>query len=105
MASTLPLPVLDCEGCGVCCEEQGLPPRYTSPELLGFLPEELRAELAWHLEEERRVGRTRNERELPCLWYDAATRRCRHYELRPDACREFPVGGEGCLFWRGRRGV
>ena len=99
----VPLPVLTCDGCGACCEEQGPPPGYLFPDLLPFLPEPLRLELAVHLDEERRTGRTRNERGLPCLWYDGATRRCRHYDLRPERCRAFPVGGEGCAFWRARR--
>lgn len=97
------LPVLSCDGCGACCQEQGLPPRYTAPERLGFLSEELRSELALHLAEERRLGSTRNERGLPCLWYDAATKRCSRYELRPDCCREAQIGGESCVFWRRRR--
>ena len=96
------LPVLSCNSCGACCEEQGLPPGYLVPALLVFLPEELREELAFHQREEQRLGSTRHERGLPCIWYDPETNRCRHYEYRPDACRHFPVGGEGCLFWRER---
>jgi Fe-S-cluster containining protein len=98
------LPPQSCAGCGACCEEQGVPPGYLVPHLLDFLPEVLRQELSLHLEEEARVGATRHARELPCIWYDAATRRCSHYELRPPRCREFALGAEGCLFWRERRG-
>jgi Fe-S-cluster containining protein len=36
----------------------------------------------------------------PCLWLDPQTKRCRHYEWRPDVCREFPVGGPACFTWR-----
>jgi Fe-S-cluster containining protein len=32
----------------------------------------------------------------PCIWLDGETRRCRHYEYRPRACREFAVGGTDC---------
>lgn len=32
----------------------------------------------------------------PCIWLDAETKRCRHYEHRPSVCREFPVGGDDC---------
>lgn len=37
-----------------------------------------------------------------CLWYDPATRRCRHYEWRPQVCRNYELGGEACLALRGR---
>lgn len=36
----------------------------------------------------------------PCLWLDMATHRCRHHEHRPEACREFEVGGRDCLTTR-----
>jgi len=38
----------------------------------------------------------------PCLWFDAEMRRCRHYEHRPDICREFEIGSKECLAWRQR---
>jgi Fe-S-cluster containining protein len=41
----------------------------------------------------------------PCLWYDAETRRCRHYELRPGACRMFEVGSGDCHDARRRSGI
>ncbi|HEY2910478.1 MAG TPA: hypothetical protein VGI99_09540 [Gemmataceae bacterium] len=37
----LALPMMTCEGCGVCCTEQGLPPGYVIPELMFWMPEEL----------------------------------------------------------------
>jgi ferredoxin-thioredoxin reductase catalytic chain len=91
-----------CDGCGVCCEEMGMPPNYAVAYLLD-IPEELRQEIAYHQKEERRTGRTRHERGLPCIWYDWHARRCRHHPYRPDACRNVPVGSESCLFWRVRR--
>jgi Fe-S-cluster containining protein len=51
----------------------------------------------------RGVDRVRQE--LHCLWFDVPTRRCRHYEDRPPVCREFEVGGEGCLGWREEFGI
>jgi uncharacterized protein len=80
-----------------------MPPGYRIPALLLFLPRELREELHRYQEEERRAGFTRQERALPCIWHDGATGRCRHYEWRPDPCRDAPVGGESCRFWRERR--
>lgn len=43
----------------------------------------------------------RTEAELPCLWLDAAARRCRWHAWRPDICREFEVGGKSCRAMRG----
>ncbi|QEF96673.1 Flagellin N-methylase [Stieleria maiorica] len=36
----------------------------------------------------------------PCTWLDLQTKRCRHHQHRPQVCRDFPVGGVGCLQWR-----
>jgi Fe-S-cluster containining protein len=33
---------------------------------------------------------------LPCFWL-MPEGTCRHYEHRPEVCREFEVGGEDCL--------
>jgi Fe-S-cluster containining protein len=39
-----------------------------------------------------------------CFWFDATTRRCRHYDFRPTECRTFEVGGVGCLAIRSFHG-
>ena len=36
----------------------------------------------------------------PCVWQDASTGLCQHHEHRPQVCRDFDVGGQGCLDWR-----
>jgi Fe-S-cluster containining protein len=41
----------------------------------------------------------------PCLWFDPQTRRCRHYEHRPQACRVFEIGSHDCHGARRRAGV
>jgi Fe-S-cluster containining protein len=41
----------------------------------------------------------------PCIWYDAESHRCRHYEYRPLACHEFEVGGDDCRDARRRAGI
>jgi Putative zinc- or iron-chelating domain len=42
---------------------------------------------------------------LPCLWLDEKTGRCRHYEFRPEACREaVQPGDESCLAFRAASG-
>lgn len=33
---------------------------------------------------------------IPCAWFDMATRKCRHYEHRPEVCVEFAVGSADC---------
>jgi uncharacterized protein len=38
--------------------------------------------------------------ESPCLWFDPATARCRHYRFRPDACREFEINSPSCVACR-----
>jgi Fe-S-cluster containining protein len=105
-AQRTPLPtVTDCGQCGVCCTEQaGLPiswylgayPLGDKGTLPGALLAEMEATLA-----EWQAGFFPPDHS-PCVWYDAATRRCRHYEHRPQICRDFEVGGEGCLRWRAR---
>jgi Fe-S-cluster containining protein len=38
---------------------------------------------------------------LPCIWFDAEAKRCKHYEHRPEACREAVVpGDEDCGLFR-----
>jgi Fe-S-cluster containining protein len=96
---------ISCEGCGACCETQGLPPGYTAPVMMTHLPAELRDEILLHLAEERRTGKRRYERGLPCIWYDAETRRCRHYEHRPGTCRRFEIASDGCTQWRAGHGL
>jgi len=63
------------------------------------LPESLRAELLhyatypWEFAD--------GIPELPCLWLDPVTRKCRHYEHRPSICRDaLERGDEGCRLWR-----
>lgn len=105
--------ITTCEGCGACCLEQESPPGYIyallapdqfeadDPDLLRVqaLPAELRAELEQYIAD-RRAGQP-HPRDGICLWYDEATKRCRHYELRPEICREaIQPGDEGCLAWR-----
>ncbi len=112
--STTPqsLPLIDsCEGCGACCQVVTRPPFYHVFEEMG--------EEAWD-----RVQRQRPDlvAELdadyqarqagggpfygtPCVWFDAETLRCRHYEYRPLACHMFEIGEEDCRDARRRAGI
>jgi Fe-S-cluster containining protein len=97
------LPVIEsCDGCGACCRV------VTSPPFVRVFDE--RGEDAWErLKRERPdlvaelLADARSRRTsggpfygTPCLWFDAATARCRHYDLRPRACRDFAVGSVDC---------
>jgi Fe-S-cluster containining protein len=73
--------------------------------MMAHLPGELRDEILLHLAEERRTGKRRHERGLPCIWYDPETRRCRHYEHRPAVCRRFEIASDGCNQWRASIGL
>ncbi len=91
----LPAPVIDdCSGCGACCMGTPVPP---------FEPGE---EARWNLTpaqlrpiRDRIAGGQQFDR-LPCVWFDSQTRRCRHYEQRPDACRRFEPGSTLCRLSR-----
>ena len=88
------LPVLDCSGCGSCCEAQGTPPFTRFPD------DRPPTELEWDID----AHDSRYDDGLPCLWFDVETKLCRHYEHRPQACRETIVcGDESCLEFRENR--
>jgi Fe-S-cluster containining protein len=104
----LELPVLPaddpCRGCGACCLHLGWPPFWGPRE---YRWRRLRREhpgLAMEIDRVRWLAQTRGEHG-PCIWFDPSTRRCRHYELRPEACREFEPGGEYCQRFRMQHGV
>jgi Fe-S-cluster containining protein len=87
----------------------GLVERLAGEEMVSLwasVPDEAKRELADYyaaLHAGRTADRVREE--LPCLWLDPQTRRCRHYEHRPVVCRDFEVGGEECLAHREARGI
>lgn len=100
------LPILgappSCEGCGACCEGIGSPvllyasrPTYGSshPYRPADLPAELIDEIDLHFSGLCR-GQEPQER---CLWFDPASRGCRHYEYRPQICRDYELAGRACL--------
>jgi uncharacterized protein len=110
------LPVLNCDGCGACCRHLHFPPGFqlfAAPQygqwgtceedpdykLWFSMPEELRQELRDN------YLLLHSQEDAPCIWYDAATQKCKHHEHHPTTCREFEVGGEGCLIWRKLRGI
>lgn len=101
-----------CQNCGACCGHMGYPPfvpMYEDPEhLTNSDPEwlelreshpELAAECLQGAKDRR------GDKELPCLWLDPVTKGCRHYEHRPQVCRDFEMGSEDCVGHRQLRGI
>jgi len=68
------------------------------------IPPEAMTELQMYAVVLRETGQHPNN--MVCLWFDEETRKCMHYDLRPDVCREeVVVGDESCLWWREQFGV
>jgi Fe-S-cluster containining protein len=119
-STTLPLAVVpSCEGCGACCNYAGAPPGYSkfylwdpaelSPDAFSTFDgrnwqamlDAPRAELfAYRDAVYAGESEDRAEMNMSCIWLDADTRQCRHYEWRPLICREFQRGSPGCLSMR-----
>lgn len=97
-----PLAPLDCTDCGACCRRNGSPVVVYNSGLNTagghpYRPEDLPPHLLAEIDEHFLGLRRGQEPGGACLWYDAKTARCRHYEWRPPACREFEVGCASCL--------
>ncbi|HWE39673.1 MAG TPA: YkgJ family cysteine cluster protein [Isosphaeraceae bacterium] len=106
------LPMIEsCEGCGACCRVVTSPPFV---RVFGAAGEDTWERLRWERpdlvaevladERDRRAagGPTFG---TPCLWFDAGSDRCLHYDDRPRACRQFAVGGDDCRDARRRAGI
>jgi Fe-S-cluster containining protein len=88
-----PPPPSTCDACGACCMQQVYPP-FTDDEL-AFVPDELRVTF-----ELLAAGESNEVR--PCVWLDLETRQCRHYDHRPQICRDFERGSASCGLARWR---
>lgn len=78
-----------CRGCGACCRNQPSPPFLDWDSFKRRFPK-LAMEIVW------REIETNYDDSLPCLWLTPEGR-CKHYEIRPQICREFRLGGEHCV--------
>ena len=105
MPTTLHLDILDpasCDGCGLCCEGIGSPvllyvsrPEWSEqhPFRPSGMPDDLIREI-----DDAFGGLVRGqEPQERCVWFDPAGRRCRHYEFRPQVCRDDDLGGAACI--------
>lgn len=93
-AGRIALDVLTCDGCGVCCTYCGCPPGYLIRDWRPVnLPDELHDELD-KLDERARAGEVIDGK--PCIWWDKETKKCSHYDFRPQVCRDFEPGGIDC---------
>ena len=92
-----------CRRCGECCERVGRPPFVPSSwdhgenkwlaenlDMPKNTPESLRREFETYMAAvfaNRTVDRAGEG--LPCFWWDAGTKSCKHYPYRPTICREY----------------
>lgn len=99
-----------CDNCGLCCMHMRTPPFLgdTDPRWKA-LPEELRQQIDnWLMSEPSPRYRymVNNDGDInPCIWLDLLTGQCKHYELRPDVCRDFEVGCKSCRMLRKEVGL
>jgi hypothetical protein len=98
-----PLPVIEsCNGCGACCLVVTQPPFYRIFDEHGEDAwERLKSEcpdLVAALLADNQTRRAAGEPlyGTPCVWLDPTSLRCRHYEFRPLACRQFEIGSLDC---------
>lgn len=103
--------ITSCAGCGACCLVVVAPPfvRHFDGEgeeawerLRRDRPDLMNAIVA---SAHQRRERGEPSYGSPCLWYDPATQGCRHYDLRPTACRAFAVDSIDCHDARRRAGI
>jgi len=90
-----------CHGCGVCCTHVEPPPFY-GPNDPSFarLPQHLKDEIDAYLKSPLYLGK-----DIPCIWLDRGTGRCKNHEHRPDVCADFEVGDEPCREMRKKVGL
>ena len=89
------LPVIDsCDDCGACCMLTPVPPFQPGEEIARDVPDELLTPI------HERIAADQQFELIPCVWYEADTKKCSHYEYRPKACRDFEMGSDLCRISR-----
>lgn len=89
----------NCEGCSACCQRTPVPPFEPGEEVARDVPE-----LALQPIRDR-IARDEQFELLPCVWLNPDNGLCRHYELRPQACRDFAPGSQLCQLCRDDEGI
>lgn len=89
-----------CDNCGVCCMGENLLPNEGATRGLLRVPVHLQAELRVIL-----AGPLCGDDGCPCVWLDRATGKCKHYNFRPDICRDYERGGYACVSARRQSGI
>ena len=89
------LPIIEsCVDCGACCMLTPVPPFQDGESIARDVPDELMKLI------NDRVAADQHLDPLPCVWFDSSLRQCRHYNLRPEACRKFETGSDLCRLSR-----
>jgi Fe-S-cluster containining protein len=92
----------NCDTCnGACCRHVVSPPFYGAGdptwERLQTERPDLVAEMFADLQRRKDAGLATMDYEAPCHWLDRDSGKCRHYDLRPEICRDYDVGDEPCI--------
>jgi Fe-S-cluster containining protein len=89
-------PKITCDGCGLCCLLQSIPP--FDWEEVDALCGVVKASY-----EARKAARDPAVDCEPCFWLDPETRRCEYYKHRPEICQDaIRPGDEYCQRYRER---
>jgi len=98
--SRVTLPTIEsCDDCGACCLRTPIPPFAPGEETSRGVTEAQRKPIR------ERIAADEHFSDLPCVWFDLRSRRCHHYEQRPDACRRFEIGSDLCHLSRWDAGL
>jgi|GEM_PF-491671 len=100
------LPVIEsCDDCGACCMTVGTPPFVLDDERDEARERGVSLPMRAEIEARRRELDVTGRRDVPCLWFDNETLRCRHHSRRPQVCRDYAMGDWHCRFARRREGI
>jgi Fe-S-cluster containining protein len=96
--SSLPL-IESCDDCAACCMRTPIPPFQPGEEAQRDVPQSLLQPI------QERIAADQHFDLLPCVWLNLETRRCSHYDLRPQACRDFEINSTLCQLSRWDEGI
>lgn len=100
MTDRVSLPVIEsCDHCAACCLRTPIPPFQPGEEAQRDVPEELLRPIY------ERIAADQHFDLFPCVWLNPETRRCKHYDLRPQACRDFEINSDLCRLSRWDEGL